>query len=120
MRTHTTQLILYVWLNLGVITYSTNLNTSALVRQLTSQDPNPRLILETDAPYMIPSNLYGSLKGVKGRLPLSHTAMIPWTAEFVAGVANGVGVEGKVEGTEWDTDRVLKLCRENAMKMYGV
>ncbi|EIM84685.1 uncharacterized protein STEHIDRAFT_60549 [Stereum hirsutum FP-91666 SS1] len=110
---------LYVGIT-GVITYSTNLNTAALVRQLTSQDPNPRLILETDAPYMIPSNLYGSLKGVKGRLPLSHTAMIPWTAEFVAGVANGVGVDGKEEGTEWDTDRVLKLCRENAKKMYGV
>lgn len=120
LRTHTTHLLRYARTNPGVITYSTNLNTAALVRQLTSQDPNPRLILETDAPYMIPSHLYGSLKGVKGRLPLSHTAMIPWTAEFVAGVANGVGVEGKEEGTEWDTDRVLKLCRENAKKMYGV
>lgn len=113
-------LMLYRLPAVGVITYSTNLNTSALVRQLTSQDPNPRLILETDAPFMIPSNLYGSLKGVKGRLPLSHTAMIPWTAEFVAGVANGVRVEGAENAKEWDTDRVLKLCRDNAKKMYGV
>lgn len=69
---------------------------------------------------MIPANLYGSLKGVKGRLPLSHTGMIPWTAEFVASVANGVGVEGAKEGKEWDTDMVLKVCRENAKKMYGI
>lgn len=110
-----------------MITYSTNLNTSALVRQLTA-DPGslPRLILETDAPFMVPSNLYPSLKDVKGRLPLSHTGMIPWTAEFVASIANGQGggseasSERDGEQVEWDTDKVLRLCRENARNMYGV
>ena len=54
----------------GVITYSTNLNTSALVEQLTSQHPNPRLILETDAPFMIPANIYSSLKECDKQYPL--------------------------------------------------
>jgi len=102
----------------GVITYSTNLNTSAIIRQM-SLNPSPdslRIVLETDAPYMIPSNLYNSLtvgspdlKGMK--LPLCHTAMIPWTAEFVAGV---IAKEG------WDTEKVMKVTRENARAVYGV
>jgi TatD DNase family protein len=75
-----------------------------------------RILLETDAPYMIPSNLYSSLalassdsKGKK--LPLCHTAMIPWTAEFVAGL---IGQE------EWDTEKVMKVARDNARAVYGV
>ncbi|TFY83925.1 hypothetical protein EWM64_g99 [Hericium alpestre] len=94
----------------GVITYSTNLNTPALVRELAAQPNAPRIVLETDAPYMIPSNLYASLTSFKGRLPLCHTGMIPWTAEFVAGAA----------GEGWDTDKVLQLGRENARAVYGV
>ncbi|THH08822.1 hypothetical protein EW146_g8869 [Bondarzewia mesenterica] len=99
----------------GVITYSSNQNTPALVRQLTSSSTSvtipPRLILETDAPYMVPSNLYASLPTFKGsRLPLCHTGMIPWTAEFVADLA----------GEGWDAERVLVMGRENARRMYGV
>jgi TatD DNase family protein len=65
---------------------------------------------------MIPSNLYSSLTlaslDLKGKkLPLCHTAMIPWTAEFVAGL---IGKE------EWDTERVLKVARDNARTVYGV
>ena len=84
-----------------------------------SLNPSPdslRIVLETDAPYMIPSNLYNTLtvgspdlKGMK--LPLCHTAMIPWTAEFVAGV---IAKEG------WDTEKVMKVTRENARAVYGV
>jgi len=75
-----------------------------------------RILLETDAPYMIPSNLYTSITAVspdlKGmKLPLCHTAMIPWTAEFVAGV---------IAQKEWDTERVMKVARENARVVYGV
>ncbi|KAI0655993.1 hypothetical protein C8Q70DRAFT_1057184 [Cubamyces menziesii] len=101
----------------GVITYATNLNTSAVIRQMavTSQSPF-RILLETDAPFMTPSNIYNSLKDVKGRLPLSHSAMIPWTAEFVADVAN----EAAAQGARWDVDQIMRTGRENARKMYGV
>ncbi len=75
-----------------------------------------RILLETDAPFMTPSTIYSSLKNVKGRLPISHSAMIPWTAEFVANVAN----ESGAEGGSWDTLRVMRESRENAKKMYGV
>jgi TatD DNase family protein len=70
----------------------------------------PRVILETDAPFMIPANIYGSLPAVKGRLPLCHTAMIPWTASVVAAVA----------GEGWDVDRVLELGKTNAHNVYGI
>ena len=70
----------------------------------------PRIVLETDAPYMVPANIYGSLPAVKGRLPLCHTAMIPWTAAFVAEVA----------GEEWNVERVLELGKANAHRVYDV
>ena len=71
----------------GVVTYSTNLNTSALLHLMSiSSSSRLRILLETDAPYMVPSNIYPALTAVdasfKGRLPLCHTAMIPWTAEL--------------------------------------
>jgi len=98
----------------GVIMYSSNTNTSAVISQMSSASPSGplRILLETDAPFMTPGNLYASLpaswKGKK--LPLCHTAMMPWTAEFVAGVAGG----------GWDVDRVMREGRDNARKMYGV
>lgn len=97
----------------GVITFSSNENTSHLVRRMfatASQSSPPRVILETDAPFMIPANIYGSLPTVKGRLPLCHAAMIPWTAEVVAAVA----------GEGWDVDRVLELGKTNAHNVYGI
>jgi TatD DNase family protein len=75
-----------------------------------AQSPSPRIILETDAPFMVPANIYGSLPAVKGRLPLCHTAMIPWTAEVVAAAA----------GEGWDVDRALELGRINAHNVYGI
>ncbi|KAG6917087.1 hypothetical protein DXG01_003976 [Tephrocybe rancida] len=71
-----------------------------------------RIVLETDAPYMIPANIYESqkLKSAKGRVPLCHTAMLPWTAAFVAHAA----------GPGWTTERVMREARENARKLYGV
>lgn len=95
----------------GVITYSTNENTSAVIRHLAADSSKPlRILLETDAPYMTPSNLYNAIPHVKGRLPICHTGMIPWTAEFVADIA----------GDAWDTDRVLRESRDNAQFVYGV
>ena len=69
-----------------------------------------RILLETDAPYMIPGNIYASLGGSKGKFPLSHTAMIPWTADFIA----------KIAGNGWNAERVLRVARENARKVYGI
>ena len=69
-----------------------------------------RILLETDAPFMTPGNLYKSLPLLKSKLPLCHTAMIPWTAEFVADITGG----------RWDADRVMSEARENARKVYGV
>jgi TatD DNase family protein len=79
----------------------------------TSNPTSPlRILLETDAPYMVPANIYNSIPDLKGkRLPLCHTAMIPWTAEFVAGVATG---------GHWDAERVMREARENARKVYGI
>ena len=104
---------------LGVITYSTNLNTTAVIRHLLSADDSPnnnpsvlRILLETDAPYMVPANLKPQTLSLKSgqKLPLSHSGMIPWTAEFVANIAGG----------EWDANRVLEVSRANAKAMYGV
>jgi len=107
----------------GVITYATNLNTSAVIRQMTSPSSplktHPRILLETDAPFMTPSNLYNTLPALKNRrLPLSLTSMIPWTAEFVARVAN----EGDAEESDsaWDVESVMRVARENAKRVYGV
>ncbi|KAG8215662.1 hypothetical protein J3R82DRAFT_7536 [Butyriboletus roseoflavus] len=96
----------------GVISYATNLNTAALVRHMagTAGPAGPRILLETDAPFMVPSNLYGSLPGLKGRLPLCHTAMIPWIADFTAGVVGG----------EWGTVNVMQQANQNARSVYGI
>lgn len=94
----------------GVISYSTNVNTSATVRHMVSRPEGPRFLLETDAPYMVPGNIYNSLPGFKGRLPLCHTAMIPWVADFAA----GSGAEG------WHTMKIMQRANENASKVYGI
>ncbi|KZP13351.1 Metallo-dependent hydrolase [Athelia psychrophila] len=104
----------------GVVSYATNFNTPNLLRQMTKTTSPPhasplRILLETDAPYMIPANIYASLTAPDKkpkRLPLCHTGMIPWTADFVAGVLN--------EGVEWDAARVMKVARDNARAVYGV
>lgn len=115
----------------GVITYSTNQDTSTTVRELASANPSKlRILLETDSPYMIPANIYPSLpKALKGKLPICHTAMIPWTAEFVAGILGGptststgetpVEAETTIK-SEWDTDKVMRTARDNAKFVYGV
>lgn len=58
------------------------------------------------------------LRSKNKRLPLSHSAMIPWTASFVAGVVNSKDTEG--DGNKVDSEWVLKAARENARRVYGV
>lgn len=100
----------------GVITYATNQNTAGVIKHLagtpSSASPRLRIVLETDSPYMIPSNLTQQTLGLKSgqKLPISHSGMIPWTADFVANLA----------GEGWDVDKVLAISRENARTIYGV
>lgn len=94
-----------------MVTFSTNLDTPALVRDMATQNPDSlRILLETDAPYMIPSNIYSTLESMKGRLPLSHSAMIPWTADFLVNIL----------GENWNADKVLRVARDNARNVYGI
>lgn len=82
---------------------------------------------------MIPSNIYKTpaLKGPKGlkrgsKLPLCHSAMIPWTADFIVGLVRGElgSTNGNGEVTEgedgWDADRLLVESRDNARLVYGI
>ncbi|KAK7054847.1 hypothetical protein VNI00_003310 [Paramarasmius palmivorus] len=102
----------------GVVTFATNLNTAEAVRRMGPS--GLRILLETDAPYMVPSNIYSSIPTLGGsRLPLSHSAMIPWTTDFVAGIFNGKDQDGDAAQV-CDSETVLKVGRENARKMYGV
>ncbi|KDR73171.1 hypothetical protein GALMADRAFT_212641 [Galerina marginata CBS 339.88] len=87
-----------------IITYATNKNTAAVIRDMVSPfESSPdtttvppsslRILLETDAPFMIPGNLYDDLRKIgRKKLPISHSAMIPWTAKFVADIANRVRI----------------------------
>ena len=84
-----------------------------------SSDNYLRILLETDAPYMTPSNIYEALPELKGknggnntRLPLCHPGMVPWTAEFVSNVVK--------EQASLTTDAILRASAANAKHMYGV
>jgi TatD DNase family protein len=91
----------------GVITYSSNLNTTEVVKQT----PLERLLLETDSPFMTPNNVLKAIKGLGGkstRLNVCWSAMIPWTAEWVANI-KGISVE-----------KVLEVTSLNAERMYGI
>jgi TatD DNase family protein len=61
---------------------------------------------------MIPGNIYTAVPSLKGqgRLPICHTGMVPWTADFVAQVA----------GEGWSRERVMHVARDNARIVYGV
>lgn len=81
--------------------------------------PSPlRIVLETDAPYMVPGNLSAQSLGLKTgtRLPYSHSGMIPWTAQFVAEVAT----EAADGAASWTAEDILRIGAENARTMYGL
>ena len=69
---------------------------------------------------MIPANVYRDIPLGSNKLPICHTGMVPWTAEFVSNVAVGVKTgEGGDVGV-WDVERVMREGRENARRVYGV
>ncbi|KAK7023152.1 hypothetical protein R3P38DRAFT_2532112 [Favolaschia claudopus] len=107
----------------GVITYSSNTDTSTTVRNMFAPETASRLpiVLETDAPYMVPAPIYtlpafSTPDGKGKKLPLCHSGMVPWTADFVANLLPPA--EGEREG--WDAARVMTVARENARALYGV
>ncbi|KAJ7621334.1 hydrolase [Roridomyces roridus] len=122
----------------GVITYGSNVDTSTTVRNMflpsSPSPPRLRIVLETDAPYMVPNPVYNlpafAKPEVKGqKLPLCHSGMLPWTAGFIANLLpkpqaaarSGAASGADAGGAEmWDAARVLSVARENARAMYGV
>jgi TatD DNase family protein len=67
---------------------------------------------------MVPTPIYDApafaAADAKGkRLPLCHSGMVPWTADFVSKLL-------PENAGEWSTERVLNVARENAKAMYGV
>jgi len=104
----------------------TSPSTSAIADpQASPPTPTPdpsclRILLETDAPYMVPANLYNDIPAIRGKkLPICHSAMVPWTAKFVADIANSSSGSEESDGP-WNADEVMKVARENARKVYGV
>ncbi|KAG9032772.1 hypothetical protein FRB95_001032 [Tulasnella sp. JGI-2019a] len=113
----------------GVITYATNINTTKVIQNmvanrmskgvtLESKPPSLRILLETDAPYMNPSNLPLQSFGMKPgtRLPFCHSGMIPWTAQYIAEAATEAS-EGKMM---WSTYDILQIGADNARQMYNL
>lgn len=91
----------------GVITYSSNVNTAEAVKAA----PLERLLLETDSPFMTPNNAQKAVKELTGkssRIPVCWSALIPWTAEWVANIK------------EVSVEKVLEVTTENAKRMYGI
>lgn len=55
------------------------------------------------------------------RLPLSHTAMIPWTAEFVANLVRSSSASVEGDGIqEWTAERVMEVANRGAGVVYGI
>ncbi|KAL7268605.1 hypothetical protein RUND412_008769 [Rhizina undulata] len=107
----------------GVVTYN-NLELQELIRS--GELPLERMLLETDAPFMIPKNIYPWLKENakvyeerRMRYVTSHGGMIPFVAEKVAELVN----EGKMIRAEEgfvDVEDVLRITRLAAGRMYGI
>lgn len=96
----------------GVLTYSSNTNTANLLRHMTTRPEPPRIVLETDSPFMTPTNIPWKELGLKSgqRMPVCHSGMITYTAAFAA----------EVLGEGWDADKVVKLSAEHSNRHYGV
>lgn len=76
---------------------------------------------------MVPANIYESLSLTSGksvRLALSHSGMIPWTAEFVASLVNereqDAVLSSSSTSTTLDANDILTISRKNARAVYGV
>lgn len=96
----------------GVLTYASNTNTANLLRHMITRPESPRIVLETDSPFMTPTNVPWKELGLKSgqRMPVCHSGMITYTAAFAA----------EVLGVDWTADKVVRLSAENSKRHYGV
>jgi len=92
-------------------------DTTMTIPTTITKDNKLRILLESDAPYLVPSDIYTSFADLKGKFPFSHSAMIPWTAQFVSYCANANVLDSKAR---WNADKVMREARNNARDMYGV
>ena len=81
----------------NLVTFPTALGIHMLAKEI----PLNRIILETDAPYFVPSQL-------KIKTRVSHPGMVIYAAEAIA----------KLRGCS--LDEVLKACYENTKKIYKI
>ncbi|GBC00694.1 hypothetical protein RclHR1_03940020 [Rhizophagus clarus] len=88
----------------GVVTYGSAKNTQNIIKNIVPLD---RFLLETDAPYMVPSKLNRNKKS-DSKVTVCHSGMIPLVAERIA----------QLKGME--LDEIMKQARENARNMYGI
>ncbi|CAG8610259.1 4555_t:CDS:1 [Diversispora eburnea] len=88
----------------GVVTFGSARNTQETIRSVV---PFNRFLLETDAPYMIPSKLNRNKKS-KDKVTICHSGMIPFVAQRISELMNK------------DIDEVMQAARENTRNMYGV
>ncbi|KAK9240528.1 hypothetical protein V1525DRAFT_336825 [Lipomyces kononenkoae] len=93
----------------GVITFQTLKTTTELLKT-GGRELLPRLVLETDSPFMVPSNCQRKKKPV---FAVSHPGMIPYTAIRVAELLSAMG-----QGVT--AEEVLVITRENARRVYGL
>lgn len=96
----------------GVLTYTSNTNTSNLLRHMITRPEKPRIVLETDSPFMTPINIPYKELGLKNArsMPVCHSGMITYTAAFAA----------EVLGQGWTADSVVRLSAEHSKNHYGV
>ncbi|KAK9331636.1 hypothetical protein V1520DRAFT_337328 [Lipomyces starkeyi] len=93
----------------GVITFQTLKSTTELLK-MGGPGLLGRLVLETDSPFMVPSNCQRKKKPVYA---VSHSGMIPYTAVRVAELLSSMDHEVGAE-------EVLVITRANARRIYGV
>ncbi|KAJ8101416.1 hypothetical protein POJ06DRAFT_251449 [Lipomyces tetrasporus] len=93
----------------GVITYQT-LETTTELLKMGGRGLLGRLVLETDGPFMVPSNCQRKKKPVYA---VSHSGMIPYTAVRVAELLSST-----VQGVS--AEEVLDITRINARRIYGL
>ncbi|CAG8555426.1 4528_t:CDS:1 [Ambispora leptoticha] len=87
----------------GVVTFGSAKNTQNTLRDL----PISRILLETDAPFMIPSKLNRNRRSNE-KVSVCHSGMIPFIAEKIA----------EIKGVE--IGEIMRAARENTRNMYGI
>ncbi|KAK9458216.1 hypothetical protein V1511DRAFT_492043 [Dipodascopsis uninucleata] len=90
----------------GVITFASLKTTTELLRS-EGRSILSRIVLETDSPFMIPNNIQKKKKPVYA---ISHSGMIPFTAQKVA----------ELIGSGTTAEEVLQETRQNAYRIYGI